>query len=108
MLALPVDFDLCNLFWLLSEVVLAAVLQAMLSGQAVTSSVSPPDLQAQQISLLPPVLWDEVPAGSSFGEVVVQPLSTYLPGQAVEAVFRCEPCGGKASSRRPASLGWGP
>jgi hypothetical protein len=79
----------------------------MLSGQAVTSSVSPPDLQPLQISLLPPVLWDEVPAGSSFGEVVVQPLSTYLPGQAVEAVFRCEPCGGEASSRHPASLGWG-
>jgi len=60
------------------------------AGQAVTSEVSPPDLQAQQISLLPPVLWDEVPPGTSFGDVVVQPLSTYEPGQAVEAVFRWE------------------
>eukprot|EP00775_Hariotina_reticulata_P010279 gene10279-10438_t len=62
--------------------------KAMLSGQAVTSSVSPPNLEAQQISLLPPVLFDEVPAGTSFGDVVLQPLSTYVQGQAVEAVFR--------------------
>jgi neutral ceramidase len=63
--------------------------QAMLSGQPVVSSVRPPDLLSQQISLLGPVVMDTVPHGAAFGDVLLQPLPAYEPGQQVEAVFRC-------------------
>lgn len=72
---------------------------AMVAGSPVTSSVRPPDLQPDQISLLAPVVVDWVPRGATFGEVTSQPqvLRPYVPGQGVvEAVFRCVPAGGRA------------
>lgn len=62
--------------------------QAMLSSCPYVSAVSPPDLLDEQIGLLGPVVVDSVPPGSAFGDVVVQPLPAYWPGQAAEAVFR--------------------
>lgn len=70
------------------DVMLVVPQQAMLAGEPVTSDVRPPDLEASQISLLPPVVLDGVPCGTHFGDLVVQPLPTYIPGQVVEAVFR--------------------
>lgn len=72
----------------LFTVAMLLCLQAMLSGDPVTSSVSPPDLHSSQLSFLGPVVVDAVPAGAEFGDVVVQPIMTYTPGQTVEAVFR--------------------
>eukprot|EP00879_Flechtneria_rotunda_P016060 GHRR01016798.1.p1 GENE.GHRR01016798.1~~GHRR01016798.1.p1 ORF type:complete len:712 (+),score=214.79 GHRR01016798.1:134-2269(+) len=64
------------------------LVQAMLAGKPLHSSVAPPDLRAEQIELLGPVVRDAVPGGTHFGDVVVQPLPAYLPGQTAEAVFR--------------------
>jgi neutral ceramidase len=60
----------------------------MLLHQPVVSSVAPPDLLSQQISLLGPVVMDSVPRGAAFGDVVLQPLPAYNPGQSAQAVFR--------------------
>jgi hypothetical protein len=66
----------------------ATALQAMLSVQPVVSDVAPPDLLSRQISLLGPVVMDAVPRGAAFGDVLLQPLPAYRPGQQVEAMFR--------------------
>jgi neutral ceramidase len=60
----------------------------MLLGRSVVSGVTPPDLLSQQISLLGPVVMDAVPRGAAFGDVLLQPLPAYRPGQQVEAMFR--------------------
>ncbi|KAG2424279.1 hypothetical protein HXX76_014657 [Chlamydomonas incerta] len=72
---------------------LLALADSMLSGSphdpTAGGEVRPPDLQAAQWGLLPPVVLDAVPPGALFGQVTQQPgRASYAPGQVVNATFR--------------------
>lgn len=62
---------------------------ALVKGQSVSSTVSPPDLLDKQISLLTPVVLDTTPCGVSFGDVStdVPENSKFNKGQIVNATF---------------------
>ncbi|KAF3324499.1 neutral ceramidase-like isoform X1 [Carex littledalei] len=62
---------------------------ALVKGQSVSSTVSPPDLLNKQISLLTPVVLDTTPIGVSFGDVStdVPENSKFNKGQIVNATF---------------------
>jgi hypothetical protein len=60
----------------------------MISEVPTPSAVFPPDLSAQQLGFLPPVVMDAVPWGAAFGDVVVEAKEQYQPGEAVQVTFR--------------------
>ena len=69
--------------------------EAASPGTPPQAEPQPPDLLPHAMSLLPPVVWDAVPPGRSFGEPVSGPrlvsgarLDCYRPGQVVEVTFR--------------------
>ncbi|EFJ45823.1 hypothetical protein VOLCADRAFT_63318, partial [Volvox carteri f. nagariensis] len=61
---------------------------AMIEGRPLVSAVQPPDLEADQVSLLGPVVLDWVPPGAYFGQVTERPKASYQPGQTARATFR--------------------
>jgi neutral ceramidase len=63
---------------------------AMAGGQAVAAGPTPPDLGVGQLELQQGVVRDEVPAGESFGQVLVQPDSivSRAPNAQVHVIFR--------------------
>jgi neutral ceramidase len=65
-----------------------AMATAMVKGEPVVSKVSPPDLEAQQISLFAPVLVDTAAIGEDFGSVLNDAKAGYRRGQEVQVEFR--------------------
>lgn len=63
--------------------------KAMVNGSDVPPGPSPPDLLDSQLSLLPGVIFDAVPIGKKFGDVIKDVKSTSIfMGDTVEAQFR--------------------
>ncbi|KAJ3671037.1 hypothetical protein LUZ60_008463 [Juncus effusus] len=62
---------------------------ALVKGQAVSSTVQPPDLLSNQIGLLPAVIFDSTPLGNKFGDLIsdVPANSKFSRGQTVNATF---------------------
>lgn len=66
----------------------AKLADAMKGGTAVADDRKPPRI-AQDLTLQRPgVVFDDVPAGQVFGEVLTQPAASYVAGQTASAVFR--------------------
>ena len=65
-----------------------AMAAAMVKGEPVVSAVSPPDLEAQQISLFQDVSVDTAGVGEDFGAVLKNVRPEYKRGQAVQVEFR--------------------
>jgi len=61
--------------------------QALVTGTAYPPGPTPPDLSSQQISLLPGVVLDTAPVGKNFGDVIVDALPVYSPGETVSVTF---------------------
>lgn len=61
---------------------------AMVRGQPVPPGRTPPDLSRGQLKLQTDVIYDEVPLGQRFGEVLREPRAPALVGAMVNAVFR--------------------
>jgi len=60
---------------------------SMMQGTPVVDEGQPPDMRAQQLSFVPPVVFDAAPLGHSFGDVTQQPRDTVYPGSTVQATF---------------------
>ncbi|CAF4608786.1 unnamed protein product, partial [Rotaria sp. Silwood2] len=52
-------------------------------NQSVPSGAQPFDIRGRTISFLPPPLWDSVPIGKKFGDVITDVASSYKPGDTV-------------------------
>ena len=61
---------------------------SMTRGEPTPSAVSPPNLFDRQISLLAPVVADEVPSGAHFGDVIADAKGEYKPEEDVIVKFR--------------------
>ena len=61
---------------------------AMVAGKDATSGPPPGDLSAGQIEWAPKVDGDEVPAGESFGQILLQPAATAARGTVVRTIYR--------------------
>jgi len=63
---------------------------AMVAGKGVLSGPPPGDLSAAQLPWMPKVDVDELPAGESFGQMLLQPVKTILrgPNAVVRIVYR--------------------
>lgn len=63
--------------------------RAMVNGSDVPPGPSPPELLSSQLSLLPGVVFDAVPIGKRFGDVIVDVKNTSIyVGDTVEVQFR--------------------
>lgn len=60
---------------------------AIAKGSKVAPGPNPPNLLKEQISFLPPVVFDEPPLGKNFGDVRKPPAPSYVPGSFVEVTF---------------------
>ncbi|XP_071530877.1 neutral ceramidase [Panulirus ornatus] len=60
---------------------------AMLQGETPPPGPSPPDLSDSMITMLPGVVYDGAPPGSTFGDVVAQPYPLAYTGETVTAKF---------------------
>ncbi|XP_059055431.1 neutral ceramidase [Achroia grisella] len=61
--------------------------EALMKSTKPASGPPPVDLSEQQISLVPPVLWDSAPWGQEFGDCLLQPEKQYSYGDTVVAHF---------------------
>ena len=61
---------------------------AMVAGKAAVTAAAPGDLSVGQIEWSPKIDRDEVPAGESFGQVLLQPPQTVTRGNPVRVIFR--------------------
>jgi len=67
--------------------ILVGMADAMSKNETVEKGVAPPNLKSKQIALNLPVIYDGTPFGKKFGSAVVQPQSSYKPGEVAQAVF---------------------
>lgn len=65
-----------------------ALSAGLLSGSTISQTVQPPDLLAKMPPSRPGVVFDDVPVGQRFGQVLTQPASSYVQGDIASAVFR--------------------
>lgn len=66
---------------------LAKLAAALRDGQPTSSTVRPPSLTDRQLSVRPGIVLDSPPIGKKFGDVLVQPATSYHPGEQVETAF---------------------
>lgn len=68
--------------------IIGGLADAIARGQQVPSGPTPPDLSRGQLQLQTDVIFDEVPVGKRFGQVLREPRSPAPVGVTVNAVFR--------------------
>lgn len=66
----------------------ALLADAMVAGKPVSQAIQPQDLSKRMPLSRPGVVFDDLPPGQSFGQVLTQPEKAYQAGATASAVFR--------------------
>jgi neutral ceramidase len=65
----------------------AKIAKDLRDGRETPAGPQPEDLSQHQLSFIPKVVFDDVPLGKHFGDVITQPLASYQPNAVVSVKF---------------------